>query len=383
MEIQRGSAGMKDALYNRQFGATAGCTLRLLENTIAEGDQEVRHGIRGDAWFGSVLTTSEVGIRGHEGVFQVKTNSALYPKSFIEEALKEAPGGVHIVLKGSAPNGVPLVAIGYRYSRKTTLYFVATENAGSTAKGDSYIMKYTDSYGNICTRLVDRPDLISKFFATSNTIDTHNQLRQFNLALEKKWLTKNPYFRLSTTLLGINVVDTYHLSSWHGVINYSRKDDKKLSVCTFAGILSYQLIHQRERLSRSGEPIFLNDSNALPQGTTVVTTEGSPRTSISSLSVHDVESGGKSIVRQLGDVNLKLHFLVKYDTTTDPSGRKRSKARPCKLCKEKQNRKDTIYYCISCGISCSFCNDPDRDCFKEHVTSIARQTRSSGLLIGV
>ena len=138
-----------------------------------------------------MLTTSEVGIRGHEGVFQVKTNSALYPKSFIKEALKEAPGGVHIVLKGSAPNGVPLVAVRYRYSRKTTLYFVATENAGSTAKGDSYVMKYTDSYGNICTRLVDRPDMISKFFATSNTIDTHNQLCQFNLALEKKWLKKS------------------------------------------------------------------------------------------------------------------------------------------------------------------------------------------------
>jgi hypothetical protein len=374
---------MKEALYNRQFGATAGCTLCLLENTIAEGDHEVRHGIRGDAWFGSVLTTSEVGIRGHEAVFQVKTNLALYPKSFIKEALKEAPGGVHIVLKGSAPNGVPLVAVRYRYSRKTTLYFVATENAGSRAKGDSYVMKYTDSYGNICTRLVDRPDMISKFFATSNTIDTHNQLRQFNLALEKKCLAKNAYFQLSTTLLGINVVDTYQLASWHGVINYSRKDDKKLSVCTFAGLLSYQLIHEREQLSCSDEPLFSNDSEAVPQGTTVVTMEGSPRTSISSLSAKEVESEGKSIVRQLEDVNSKLHFLLKYDTTTDPSGRKRSKARLCKLCMEKQSRKDSIYYCISCGISCSFCNDPTRDCFKEHVMSIARQTRSSRKLVKI
>jgi len=51
-------------------------------------------------------------------------------------------------------------------------------------------MKYTDSYGNICTRLVDHPDMISKFFATSNTIDTHNQMCQFNLALEKKVVNK-------------------------------------------------------------------------------------------------------------------------------------------------------------------------------------------------
>jgi hypothetical protein len=190
-----------------------------------------------------VLTASEVGMRGHEGVFQVKQNSALYPKSFIEEAFKEAPGGVRIVLKGSAPNGVPLIAFGYCYSRKTTLYFVATENSGSTVKSESYVMKYTDSYGNICTRLVDRPNM---------------------------------------TLIRINVVDTYHLSSWHGIINYSRKDDKKLSVCTFAGILSHQLILQCERLSYSDEPVFLNDSEPLLlQGTTIITHKGSPRTSIS------------------------------------------------------------------------------------------------------
>jgi hypothetical protein len=184
------------------------------------------------------------------------------------------------------------------------------------------------------------------------------------------------------TLIRINVLDTYHLSSWHGIINYSRKDDKKLSGCTYAGILLHQLIHQRERLSRSDEPVFLNDS-LLSQGTTVITHKSSPRTSISSLTTLDVESGGKTIARQLEDVNSKLHFLVKYDTTTDPSGRKRSKARPCKSCKEKGSRKDTIYYCISCGLGCNFCNDPNHDCFKDHVMSIARQTRSSGLVVRV
>ena len=29
MEVQRGKAGMKDAQYNKELGATAGCTLRL------------------------------------------------------------------------------------------------------------------------------------------------------------------------------------------------------------------------------------------------------------------------------------------------------------------------------------------------------------------
>ncbi len=64
-------------------------------------------------------------------------------------------------------------------------------------------MKYTDGYGNICTHLVDCPDLIAKFFASSYVIGTHNQL-------EKKWLTQNVYFHLAMTYLGINIVDTYH-----------------------------------------------------------------------------------------------------------------------------------------------------------------------------
>ena len=33
-------------------------------------------------------------------------------------------------------------------------------------------------------------------------IDVHNQKRQSNLKLEKRWLTKDPYFRLFTTLVG-------------------------------------------------------------------------------------------------------------------------------------------------------------------------------------
>jgi hypothetical protein len=44
-----GTEGMKDALYNRQYGATAGCTVRLLENSIPYGQGNIRHGIRADA----------------------------------------------------------------------------------------------------------------------------------------------------------------------------------------------------------------------------------------------------------------------------------------------------------------------------------------------
>jgi hypothetical protein len=97
MEIQHGKEGMKTKKFNAEVGATAGCTLRLLLDSITEEDKGMKHCIRGDAWFGSVQVASEIARRGHEAVFQIKQNHSLYPKAFIEKALKEAPGGVHIV----------------------------------------------------------------------------------------------------------------------------------------------------------------------------------------------------------------------------------------------------------------------------------------------
>jgi hypothetical protein len=72
--------------------------------------------VRGDAWFGSVKTASELAIQGFECVLQVKQHHSLYPKEFIDEALKDAPGGIGIFLEGIAPNEVPLIAVRYQYS---------------------------------------------------------------------------------------------------------------------------------------------------------------------------------------------------------------------------------------------------------------------------
>ncbi len=121
-------------------------------------------------------------------------------------------------------------------------------------KWAEYVMKYTDG----CC-LVDHPDLIAKFFASSNVIDTHNQLRQFLLALEKKWLTQNAYFCLAPTHLGINVVDMYHLANHHKIINVSANDEKKMNVCTFAGILANQLITQADQLSMEPSAQFKDE----------------------------------------------------------------------------------------------------------------------------
>ena len=83
--------------------------------------------LKGDSWFRLVKAAAKLIEQGVEGVMQVKQNSALYPKVYIKAALNNSPGGVHIVMKGRHPNGHNLIALGYRYSSKKTLFFILTE----------------------------------------------------------------------------------------------------------------------------------------------------------------------------------------------------------------------------------------------------------------
>jgi len=104
--------------------------------------------------------------KGHLAFLQVKNSKALCLKEFIEDMLKGIPGGVHVILTGTYPNGTHLVAIGYHYLQKTIFAVVGHCDAGSMAPGMPYEMKYTDDHGH--------PGVISLFFKDSNLIDMHN-----------------------------------------------------------------------------------------------------------------------------------------------------------------------------------------------------------------
>ncbi len=97
MEIQRGKEGMGSKEFNSQVGATAECTLRLFLGTIPKDADPYKHGIRADAWFGSIKTANEIGLRGHDAVLQIKQYHSLFPKEFIESALKDAWWGSYII----------------------------------------------------------------------------------------------------------------------------------------------------------------------------------------------------------------------------------------------------------------------------------------------
>jgi hypothetical protein len=167
-------------------------------------------------------------------------------------------------LEGKAPNEVKLMAIGYYYSRNTILYFIATENAGSTVEGTPYLMKYTDDYGNVHERQVEQPDIISNFYASSNIIDRHNQLRQDLLALEEKWATQDCYFHLTVTLIGMAVTDSFLLAKYHGIIENSKQNENSvMSIRQYAGALAFQLISKANELSAMGHTYKDENDNKL------------------------------------------------------------------------------------------------------------------------
>ena len=76
-------------------------------------------------------------------------------------------------------------------------------------------MKFTDAHGNMYVRLVDRLSAISDFFQDSNVVDKHNQVRQHELGLGKKWERRDPYFRLTITMIGLNATDSWNLSLYY------------------------------------------------------------------------------------------------------------------------------------------------------------------------
>jgi hypothetical protein len=147
-------------------------------------------------------------------------------------------------MKGKPPRGTDLLAIGDKYNNIHVLKFVATSDTGSTKAGTPYAMKFCDSCNNVCVCKVDRPAIVSQLFDDSNCIGSHNHVRQFELALEKRWFTRDPFFRLHTTLTRMTVTDVWRLSQYHKLIMSKKDEDGKnmLKLKQFTGVLAKQLI---------------------------------------------------------------------------------------------------------------------------------------------
>jgi hypothetical protein len=214
--------------------------------------------VKEDSWSGHVLLADNLGQQGMRAMLQIKTGHALYPAKFMEEKLNEAPGGCWITMKGKGPRGTDLLAVGYKYNIKWVLKFVATASAGSKKAGVPYDMKLCDTYNNVCVHKVDRPAMVSHLFDDSNCIDSHNHASQFELALEKWWFTRDPFFRLHTTLTGMTVTDVWRLSQYHKLIS-NAKDEDGLNLLTpknFTVVLANKLKKTAMSYDTASDPLM-------------------------------------------------------------------------------------------------------------------------------
>ena len=69
--------------------------------------------------------------------------------------------------------------------------------------------------------------MIGRYFNACNAIDNHNRMLQYDIELEKYWVTQSVYFILATTVaLGMGITDG-KLLYCHGVAEGNM--DKKIS----------------------------------------------------------------------------------------------------------------------------------------------------------
>ena len=81
-----------------------------------------------------------------------------------------------------------------------------------------YISRFEDEYGNVQEKELSHPTVEHMLYEFLPLIDEHNKAHQSALALEKCWLTKNCWFRIMTTFIGMSVVDVqrWDRRRWYG-----------------------------------------------------------------------------------------------------------------------------------------------------------------------
>jgi hypothetical protein len=250
---------MRVVKYSAEHGCTSGCSLRMSETCNQPVTAGQKRSFKGNSWFGHVRLADNLGQQGVRAMLQIKTGHALYPAKFMKEKLNEAPGGCWITMKGKVPRGTDLLDIDYKYNSKRVLKFVATAEAGSTKAGVPYDMKFCDAFNNVCVRKVERPAIVSQFFDDSNCIESHNHVRQFEFALEKRWFTRDPFFRLHTTLTGMTVTDVWRLCQYHKLISNAKDEDglNLLTIKKSTGVLAKQLIKIAMYCDAASDPLSI------------------------------------------------------------------------------------------------------------------------------
>jgi hypothetical protein len=311
-----------------------------------------------DAGFGSVILAHEMAKRGIHCVCVVKQAYAGFPHVWLTAKMmdepmpsgkKGMPSGTWITLTTTMPDGIELVCIGYKYNRKKCLFFVHTMGAGASTAGAPYKATFPDAYGNVMSRLVARPAVISRHFMFSDGIDIHNHIRQHVLALEEAWVTSNSWFRLMSTILGITVTDAFLA---HRAQLRASHEDKDMSVLDFADTLAMQL------LELGGED-FLGNKRRRFEDLDGSQLDGRAPTTTGGAAVHADPTSE--------------HVLDHINRTKMANGKYTYQQRKCTVCPCY----DAAFYCVKCGPGHFLCGSAKKGCLAVHIQRATAPAASS------
>ena len=320
-----------------------------------EGANVARGGwVGGDAWFGSVATAVEVKRRlGVHSTFIIKNNQYFFPMSTLFNVLKarhkEKPAG-HWVVMSSEIAGVKLFAIAYAWSQRGISYFLST--CGKTTPCEvKYETHFEDAYGNTQYKEIDRPDIAHFLYEFLPLIDEHNKQRQNLLNLESCWPTKDCWFRLLTTLLGMAVVDMHrgYRNSKLTKGTQSQSDLDKLRIRRFSDLLCNKLV-KRDRQFRLA-------SNAT--GSANSDGQHLERISVNGSTTRELTARQRTNGSNVGTACHKMCFICRKYSKADGSTSHQQTTFWCKVCKMPLCKKTRA--------------QPDKgreeDCVDEHLNS--------------
>jgi hypothetical protein len=241
------------------------------------------------------------------------------------------------------------------------LKFVATADAGSTKAGVPHDMKFCNEHNNACVRKVERPAIVSQLFDYSNCIDSHNNVLQLELGLEKRWFTRDLLFCLHTNLTGMTVTDVWRLSQYQKLNSNSTDEDgfNVLTIKKFTGVLANQLIKITMFCDTASDPLLL--PTAASRSSSVVSPLTSDDSTASSFTFTQAE---------FIDIMGAHHAPSLIPMTKQKSGKKHCHQHHCQWCKTKHGKLHcTVWTCHTC--TRTFCmptgNNDGRTFFALHV----------------
>ena len=383
-------------------------SLRLVHDSIpcsaksvkdAEGITTVSYPkmcVLGDSWFGNVPTCLEL-LKKHKmhSILIVKQGHKRYPKKFLDETMADWPSGSHMVLEANI-EGEDLIAMGYKYNSRSVIFFLASKGAAHTLPGVPYsadFIRSTDQHQ--CCRKIPRPHLASTYYLHNNKIDMHNHARQFELAIEKAWVTGDGYWRCFQTILGITVCDAWKLYKHHLP---NRSTDKDITMKDFGSVMALACLTNCYSSAPPDERhLYLpqdQEDNILPPGPLPASinmdedtsnishildspsaTAQISRSSSSSSRKRLFDNGHKSVSATI-KVDHDRAKVTRNTTTVTRSAEKNRGKRAvrvqryrCVVCTEEDRECRTEYYCSMCKLP--VCQDgagrDKRQCYSIHV----------------